>query len=559
MALDLTILQKPLDVTESHSDHTWNIALNDYSAYTDVRLIVDIYVNPYQNDYGSPQVTGKKSRLLVPPNQFGNCIFNVETIIRNFTKGNPRNMTMIYDPTGPTAINNPYQVDAMQSNLLPITANTSQATIASDRQSTVGFSNGFNGASGFEDIYHINEYRCIFGIQYTSAGSTSQIIDTTRYNVYSGWTGQSISPLSAETQPYGVTIWPGVQDNKQYGVSSLSAFTYYYSATNLTGQYNYLNTKVFDYAMNTGVAPYNQPGKFMGVFGPQTIPMTAFGGPLQQTRFRSHYYTCPIILGFMYGENQLYDNSSVVSSITYLQKTQGNGQYNYDVAQSVPIAASTNPTGYFSLLGQRIAYTVLSKNPLVNTLSDVAIYLSSGTCDPSGVDRVSEIVQYKMMEEECFNDPYSFLFLNRNGVWDTFTFTKKSQKTYQPKRNVYGSQKTLNTTTWNRQSYDAYETVYYGQADEMFTFDSGYVYQNDRDIIEQLLLSPYVYMIMDDWTPQPIDGDCSTVTASQVYPYLIPVTVMNSEVEVFQQKYQRIFQYTLEVKQTPYRKYEMPI
>jgi hypothetical protein len=551
MALDLTIIQKPLDVTESHSDHTWNVALNDFSAYTSVRLIVDIYVNPYLNDYGTNQITGKKCRLLVPPNLFGNAIFNVETVIRNFVGENPRNMTMIFDPTGPTAINNPYNVDVTQSNLFSITGNTSQATIANDRLSTVGFSNGFNGESGFEPAYQINEYRCIFGIQYITGGTTQQLIDTTNYNVYSGWTGQTLNPLDATTQPYGVTIWPGVQDNKRYGVSSLSAFTYYYSGTNLTGQYNYLNTKVFDYAMNTGVAPYNQDGQFMAVFGNQTIPMTAFGGQIQQTRFRSHYYTCPIILGFMYGENQLYNNAGIVSGITYLQKTQGNGQYNYDVAQSVPIAESVNPTGYFSLLGQRIAYAVFKHDPQINTQSDVAIYLSSSSCDADGTDRVSEIVQYKMMEQECFNEPYHFLFMNRNGVWDAFTFTKKSQKNYAPERKVYSSSKTLNSRIWNRQSYDAYETTYYGQGDELFTFDSGFVYQNDRDIIEQLLLSPYVYMIMDNWTPE--QGQ------TEIYPYLIPITIQNSEVEVFEQKYQRIFQYTIEAKQVPYRRWEMPI
>lgn len=549
MALDLTILQKPLDVTESHSDHTWNIALNDFSAYTDIRLIVDIYSNPYSNDWGNNQ-PAKLARLLVPSNQLGNCIFNVETIIRNFVKANPRNMTLIYDPSGPTAINDPYQVEVMQSNLISITANTSQATIANDRRSTVGFSNGFNGESGFESLLQVNEYRCIFGVQWYSGG-TQQIIDTTNFNVYSGWTGQTLDPYSAATQPYGITIYPGVQENKSYGVSTNSAFTYYYSATNLTGEYNYLNTKVFSYAMNSGVAPYNQDGLFMGIFGPQTLPMTAFGGPIQQTRFRSHYYSCPIVLGFMYGENQLFNNSAIVSGITYLQKTQGNGQMNYDVAQSVPITFSPNPSGYFSLLGQRIAYAIFNQNPSVLTQSDIAIYLSSGTCDPSGSDRVSEIVQYKMMQEECLNDPYHFLFMNRNGVWDTFTFTKKSQKTYKPTRKVYGSWKTLNSRTWNRQSYDAYQTVYWGQADELFEFDSGYVYENDRDIIEQLLLSPYVYMIMDNWIPQS--------PQPQTYPYLIPIVVRDSDVQVYQSKYQRLYQYTLECIQVPYRKYEMPI
>jgi hypothetical protein len=114
----------------------------------------------------------------------------------------------------------------------------------------------------------------------------------------------------------------------------------------------------------------------------------------------------------------------------------------------------------------------------------------------------------------------------------------------------------LNTNYWNRQSYDSAESVYYGYADELFTFDSGFVYQNDRDIIEQLLMSPYLYMIMGNYTPQ--QNECGGLTQTQIFPYLIPCVVMNKDVKVFQQKYQRIFQYTLELKQTPYRQYDLP-
>ena len=113
----------------------------------------------------------------------------------------------------------------------------------------------------------------IFGVQYTDSGYTQQIIDETNWGVYSGFTGTTIDPYSAATQPYGVMIWPGVQDNKRYALANNSAFTYYYSATNLTGQYNYLNTKVYNYAMK-GAAPFETYGEFMATFGNETIPMT---------------------------------------------------------------------------------------------------------------------------------------------------------------------------------------------------------------------------------------------------------------------------------------------
>jgi hypothetical protein len=548
MSFNLTILQSPLSVTESHSDHTWNVALNSYSAYTDIRLVVDLGPN---NTTGTTQEYGKIGRLLIPSNEFGNCIFNVETIIRNIVKPNPRNMSMIYNSVTDLAETDPYLVSVTNASLLNVDEETSQATITNLPINFISFSNGFNGGyNGFENIYHINEYRLIFGVQYTSGGTSTIIIDETNYGVYTNYTGGTISPESASTQPYGVMVWPGVQDNKRYAVSSNPYLTYYYSGINLNGQYNFWNTKVYDFAMNTGIVPFNIAGKFMGSFGEDTIPMTILNGSQIQTRYRSHYYTCPIVLGFMYGENELYNNSSVINSVSILQKTVNNAQPNYDVIYSQPISYTPNPTGYNSFLGQRIAYVNWKQNPLLRPNSDVAIYLSSGNCDSNYSAGVSEIVQYKMMDEECFNNPIHFLFINRNGVWDTFTFTKKSQYAKSINKKVYGSQKTLNTTVWNRQSYDSAETVYYGDAIEFMTVASNFVKQNDVDIIESLITSPTVYLIEDNWTPennQPF-----------IYPYLVPVQVLNKEVKTYQQKYDRIFQYELELKLTPYRQFNLP-
>ena len=153
-------------------------------------------------------------------------------------------------------------------------------------------------------------------------------------------------------------------------------------------------------------------------------------------------------------------------------------------------------------------------------------------------------------ENGVIEDAQKLLDENKN-IATFFDTLKLSQKTYLPQKKKYASYKSLNTQIWNRQSYDSYETVYYGVADEILTVDSNYVIQNDALIIEELLLSPYVYIIEDNWTPQN--------NQPNIYPYLIPCTVQNKEVKVFQQKYQRLFQYTLELKQTPYRQFELAI
>ena len=547
MSLNLDIIQMPLEATPTHSDHTWNVALNDYSAYTDIRLVVDIYKNPYQNDSGSTQDYGKVARLLVPVNEFGNCIFNVETIIYNLVDNNPRNLGGIYSANTGTERMNPYLVRVADSDTTSVELQTSQATIVNDKTSTISFSNGFNGGyPGFQNIYQINEYRCLFGVQYTSSGGTQVVIVPTDFSAYTSYSGGSISPYSASTQPYGVMIWPGVQENKQMSTK------YYYSGNNLNGQYNYLNTKVYSYQTSTGTTR----GNFMSTFGNETIPMTILGSQVYQTRWRTHYYKCPIIIGFMYGGNPLFNNTSSVNGIMYLQKTAGNSQYNYDAIQSNGIdftsRANLQTQAPYSYLQQRIAYGIFKPNPVVRTDSDVAIFLSNNVLGYDyDIYGSSEIVQYKMIGEECLNNPINFLFMNRNGIWDTYTFSKKSVKRYGVNKKTYSQQKTLNTKIWNRQSYDSSETVFYGQAEEFLTVDSNYVQQNDSIIIEELLMSPYVYIIEDNWLP--------STNQEYIYPYLIPCTVQNKEVKVLEQKYQRLFQYTIELKQVPYREFEFPV
>jgi hypothetical protein len=544
MSLDLLIRQQPLGATPAHADHTWNVVVNDWSAYTDFRLVVDVYKNPYQNDSGSTQNYGKVARLLVPSNEFGNCIFNVETIITNLIDKNPRNLGQVNGVSFSSYTMNPYLVRVADSDTTSVELQTSQATVVNDRTTTISYSNGFNGGyPGFENIYQINEYRLLFGVQYTS-GTTITIVPT-NFSAYTFYTGGTISPYSAETQPYGIMIWPGVQDNKKMSQQ------YYYSGNNLTGQYNYLNTQVYDYQMNTG-----STGQFMSTYGDATIPMTILGSNIYQTRWRTHYYKCPIIVGFMYGGNPLYNNTDAVKSIMYLQKTQGNGQYNYDTIQSNSIGyssrANLQTVAPYSYMQQRIAYGIFKPNPTVRTDSDVAIYLTNNVLGYDyDVYGVSEIVQYKMVGEECFNNPISFLFMNRAGIWDTYTFTKKSVKTYGLNKKTYSTQKSLNTQYWNRQSYDSSETVFWGYADELMTVDSGFVLQNDGVIIEELLMSPYVYMIENNWLP--------SSNQDYIYPYLVPVLIENKDVKVFEQKYERIFQYTMEMRLTPYRQYEFPI
>jgi hypothetical protein len=57
-------------------------------------------------------------------------------------------------------------------------------------------------------------------------------------------------------------------------------------------------------------------------------------------------------------------------------------------------------------------------------------------------------------------------------------------------------------------------------------------------------------MMMNNWLPEGNEPF--------IYPYLIHCTVENKEVKQFIKKYVRIFQYTIELKQVPYRQFYLP-
>jgi hypothetical protein len=121
-----------------------------------------------------------------------------------------------------------FQLGTTDSQPLMLDANIFANVNSSGFKSTVSFSNGFNGGyEGFENIYQINEYRCLFGIQYTNTGGTTTVTVPVNFSTYTGYTGGSISITSAANQPYGVMIYPGVQNNKQLSTK------YYYSGNSI--------------------------------------------------------------------------------------------------------------------------------------------------------------------------------------------------------------------------------------------------------------------------------------------------------------------------------------
>ena len=122
-------------------------------------------------------------------------------------------------------------------------------------------------------------------------------------------------------------------------------------------------------------------------------------------------------------------------------------------------------------------------------------------------DYVSEIFQFNIIDD-CDNpyDTNQFLFKNRYGSWDYYTFRKKkveqidiARERYKKFDIDYGSSNPTKEP-WSRGLTD-----YSTQIREIHTYNTGFINEPDMYYLEELYTSNDVYMILDNGIPFPIN------------------------------------------------------
>jgi hypothetical protein len=79
------------------------------------------------------------------------------------------------------------------------------------------------------------------------------------------------------------------------------------------------------------------------------------------------------------------------------------------------------------------------------------------------------------------------------------------------------------------------------------TVNTWYLTDNDKQIVEDLFLSPEVYIIEDhDWTGK---------TEKSYNPYLLPVVLKTNSIQEYKNRYNKLVQYTFTLEYTPINKY----
>lgn len=148
----------------------------------------------------------------------------------------------------------------------------------------------------------------------------------------------------------------------------------------------------------------------------------------------------------------------------------------------------------------------------------------------------SEILHFKVKDIKCFNNPTFFVFLNRNGVWDTFTFGAKSVLDYDIDRKTYSKAPYRDSSIYNKSSFTKSNVVYENNITVGLTAETEYLEQYDSVIVEDLIRSSEVYIIQGNRG----EGELS--------PVLLSVTIKTSKVEEYQKRYEKLFQHTIEVE-----------
>jgi|694.fasta_scaffold126107_2 hypothetical protein len=149
----------------------------------------------------------------------------------------------------------------------------------------------------------------------------------------------------------------------------------------------------------------------------------------------------------------------------------------------------------------------------------------------------SEVLKYKL-RSECSpypaNEWVRVLWLNRQGGFDYFTFTRDVKKSVSITRSEY--QKILD---WDYSVGDRGKTVFATKAEDNYTIQSNWITDNEAKWLEELMTSPEVYII---------GNDSETYYSQPSTAYKLPIVITGNSYEVKTTLRDKMFNFVLTYK-----------
>lgn len=531
MSVQIQIKQSPLTITPSNGEHVYNLFSTGYTLQN-FKFVVDVYFRPDSLDFsGTPKPV---ARLKVRPNEYGGAIIELVEIVRTLLKANPRFSGTTY----------PYLNYVADENSI-ITMSDATETRTLNAFNTF---NGNNLSQTVPVLWHAEQYQVKVGCEYEDPNSKSIILQM---------------DLLASYQPPPVNIFPGV-DNKLIPSPFLSGATL---GSGYTGSANFFQVDNFSWYYYDLFRHIYQPGpdiecgprEFLNAGGREYKTISQDGFVSQRVRRRQHHPDCPIIITFLDGQNDYFTNNT---SRLVIRGADGQGEnYTYSAYTSNNSTIVEN----YDIWKQGVFYLPYNRtqsglNVIPPDARKVCFYLTSGT-NMNFSARTSEILEFYIQDPDCINNPIHLMFLNARGMWDTYTFGKKSTKQFEVERKQYRQESSLNKAWYSRGSSQRGINIYEQVASYKIDCMSDFMTDEDTQVVEELFNSPEVYMIdgitmhVDPCANPDIDDCQSCLEEIRQYQYLTPVVIENKELTKFQRQYQKIFQYTFTLRYADVKRY----
>ena len=255
---------------------------------------------------------------------------------------------------------------------------------------------------------------------------------------------------------------------------------------------------------------------------------------------RKHHYDCPIIVSWMSGKNGAYQNTA-----DFLITLSGTGNNIAPLEQLTPLS---DGTGTFTPSNELIQSYIPRLSFEVFT-DWFGVMLSNGTpyADAFGDGR-SMVLLYEFYSEDCIEDPVHFLFINRNGVFDTYTFGQKNIRSHSTSISTY-AKNGITDTSLQKWGSNMYRNTPYDQTTiTSVETQSTFVDENDVPIIQDLFMSPYVWRIQS-FKDNTSDADF----------YLVPIQITSNSVEEYKSRYNKLYQYDMTFEYNPIRQFNNPL
>lgn len=369
------------------------------------------------------------------------------------------------------------------------------------------------------------------------------VLTNTQY-VLPYWFGQFM--------PESVLTWVGAQDRLQESRWLPATIP---NEFNINGHL-YDSSRWYMHAKQSDTVRSSSFGEFLNIAGPPV--QIDYTGEEIPTRTRTIYRGEPFMVSFFNGFCLDFLNDLRCLVFRYHKKNQAPGAFIWDIEYIIqnhgggPLINPDDPYPSFDVgdpIGDKLLH--YTKNDIWagwdpnNPIEWAEIYTWQYEQDPTTnnpeniYESASEILRYEVKDVTCFNHPTYFVFLNRNGGWDTFTFGAKTVKSYDIDRKTYTKSPYRNSSIYSKQSFDQAKVVYDTTITVGLTCETEYLKQQDSVIVEDLIRSSQVYIVED------IKVESPTQT---VAPKLIPVTVQTNKVEEYEKRYEKLFQHTIEVE-----------